>query len=663
MNNWFDSWGRVSVADINESNVVAHTESCLSFYGTMIKQMIGRKAPYTWQNTYHHLEIAITGVENFSSALDFLGCVNKIEPKAPALLLAKEKISAFFSHTYFNRKISLKLHELKKNTKLSNVKKQILDNTLMSYNESFYTERKKKRIHNINRQLDYYESEFLNNMLFAKKNLYILVQNSKGLENVSELIKRKAIETSKKLNFKAKYAFSLEDDTYLTLMTHCSSRTTRKYIYQRRVSLASNQTIDNNQALKKLIFWRNEKAKINGHSNYTDYATSSSGLGDSQTVYDFLTNMKDYLQPCYQEYEELFKEYAKEKLRFQKIYPWDRAYIKGHMNNAFKEHQKINDIKIDYFKAQEKMFSLAKEMFEIDFEIENQVNVWDEKISCYKVTNKDGEIISHLYFDVFKRDEKPANLIYQYTINPTQYISKDYQPSQQTIVMHLSPDQHGKFNIDLEEMVTLFHEFGHALHLLLTKTQYHQQHPFSIEYDAIEFPSQWFERFALSPELIQSLAYQNKRRISKKKASDLVCSTTLHRAYEYWIHIMHSQIDIHLNTHFKPNGNKSFHDALAPIFMNHNQKLAKYNQFQNNQFEHFYMGSIYYGYLWAEHMVQLFDSKFENSSLKARGQKISYLLNKAVEKTFSEEFTKMVKLPYESELNFMMNNSLIRRIL
>jgi Zn-dependent oligopeptidase len=663
MNNWFDSWGRVSVADIDESNVVSHTESCLSFYGTIIKKMVGRKAPYTWQNTYHPLEIAITGVENFGSALDFLSGINKIKAKDPALLLAKEKIAAFFSQTYFNRKISLKLHELKKNAKLSNIKKQILDNTLMSYNESFYADKKKKRIQDINRQLEHYEGEFLNNMRSAKKNLYILVQNSKGLESIPAFIKQKAIETSKKMNFKAKYAFSLEDDTYLTLMTHCSSRATRKYIYQCRVSLASNQTINNDQALKKLIFWRNEKAKINGYDNYTDYATSFSGLGNSKTVSEFLDNMKDHLQPCYQEYEELFKKYAKNKLGFQKIYPWDRAYIKGHMNNAFNEQNKIKDIKIDYFKAQEKMFSIAKEMFGLEFEIETQVNVWDDKISCYKVTNKEGHVLSHLYFDVFKRDEKPANLIYQYTINPTQYINKEYQPSQQAVVMHLNADEQGKISITLDDMVTLFHEFGHALHLLLTKTQYHQQDPFTIEYDAIEFPSQWFEKFALCPDLIQSIAYQKNRKISKKKAINLIESTTLHRSYQYWIHIMHSQIDIHLNTHFKPNGSKTFHEALAPIFINHNQKLAKYNQFQNNQFEHFYMGSIYYGYLWAEHMVQLFDSKFESSSLENRGQKIHYLLNKAVEKPFNEELTKMVKVPYGSELKFKMNNALIQGLL
>lgn len=663
MNNWFDSWGRVSVADLDEDNVISHTESCLSFYGSIIKKMIGRKSPYTWQNTYHPLEIAVTGVENFSSALDFLSGIRKINPKNSAVLLAKEKIAAFFSQTYFNRKISLKLHELKKNAKLSAVKKQILDNTLMSYNESYYTDKKKKRIQNINRQLEYYENEFLNNMRSAKKNLYILLQNNKGLEKIPASIKQKALDTCKKMNFKGKYAFSLEDDTYLNLMTHCSSRANRKYIYQCRVSLASNQTINNDQVLKKLIFWRNEKAKINGHTNYTNYATSFTGLGDSETVSTFLDNMKEHLEPCFIEYEDFFKRYAKEKLGLQKIYPWDRAYIKGHINDAFEQQKQISNIKIDYFKAQQKMFSIAHEMFGLNFEIDNNINVWDDNISCYKITNQLGETLSHLYFDVFKRDEKPASLIYQYTINPTQYINKEYQPSQQAIVMHLSPDENGKITITLDDMVTLFHEFGHALHLLLTKKQYHQQHPFTIEYDAIEFPSQWFERFALSADLIQTIAYQNKRKISKKKAQSMIAATTLHRSYQYWIHVMHSQIDIHLNTHFKPNGNKTFHEALAPIFIKHNQKLAKYNQFQNNQFEHFYMGSVYYGYLWAEHMVELFDCKFECFTPQEKGKKIQHLLNKSVEKPFNEEFTKMVEIPYESELKFKMNNSLIGGLL
>lgn len=659
---WFDSWGRISIAELNEANIVSHTESCLSFYGSIIKKMLSRRGTLTWVNTYHPLEVAISGVESFESALDFSKDIGRINSKNSDFLIAKEKIAAFFSQTYFNRKISLKLHDLKKNTKLSKIKMDILDTALVSYNESFYNKQLQKKIQNTNYQLAYYEMEFLENMRDAKKTNYILLNSIKGLERVADSIKKQALENGAKFNYK--YAFDFEDVTYVSLMTYCTSRSTRKYIYQSYVNLASNSTINNDHTLKKLIAWRNKKAKINGHANYTDYATCSSGLGSSETISGFLDNMKEHFEPSYIKYDDSFKKYAKDKLGYTKIFPWDRSFIKQHMNEHFKKIHDIENITIDYDKAQNKMFSIANDLFGLTFTKiqKNEIKMWDNNISCFRVEDKKGHVVGHLNFDILKRDEKPANLIYLHTVNPNLYIRKKYQPSLQTIVMHLSKGDNNNLKLEHEHALDLFHEFGHALHVILTKKQYHQCHPMAIEYDAIEFPSQWFERFALQPEILQSIAYQKNRKISKIKANALICLKKMHTPYQYWIHIMHSQIDIHLNTHFKPKGLKSFHEALAPIFLNHSQKLAKYNQFQNNQFEHFFMGSSFYGYLWAEHMIELFDSKFKNDSLAENGKKISKLLNRAAQKPFNEEFIKVVKDPYNTDLNFDFNNSFINSL-
>ena len=657
---WFDDWGRSSVAKLNSDNLVEYTEACLSFYGTILKKILVRNYPLTWANTYHPLEVALSGVENFSNCVDFAKDIGKFDSSSDEFIVAKEKINSFLNQTYFNRKISLRLHQLKKTANLSKTKIKILDTALLNYSASFYSKSQQNKIQNTNFQLAKHEMKFIENIANAKKNFFIILPDLKNIENIPAYMKKEAKTNANTLNFHGSYAFSLEDDNYVQLMSHCKSRSVRKYIYQNYVNLASNQKINNEQTLKQLIEWRNKTAKINGYKNYTDYASASCGLDSSKAISVFLQNTKDHFEPDMRANDETVKKYAKEHHNISRIFSWDKHFIKQEMNSYIVKKNNLQSITIKYELAQKTMFSIAKELFNIEIvpALPEEFQLWHPDAKCFKVINAQGQIMSHIVFDVLKREEKRAGLIYQYTLNPSQYINRKRQPSQQAIVMHLTPDIKGKLFLNLSDAVTLFHEFGHALHLLLTNTAHHQQHPFAIEYDAIEFPSQWFERFVQQPEILAKIAFQNKKPIGIKKAKKLILLENLHKAKQYWIHILHAKIDIYLNTFFKPKGSKTFHESLAPIFLKYEQKLEKYNQFQNNQFEHFYMGSSYYGYLWAEHMIEIWQELHGQKPLAEQGKLITQLLNRAAKDSFSDKFKKQATNPYDSVLKFPHTSAL-----
>ena len=657
---WFDVWGRCSVAKLNSDNLVEYTEAFLSFYGTIIKKVLLRNYPLTWANTYHPLEVALSGVENFSNCVDFAKDIGKFESSSDEFILAKEKINSFLNHTYFNRKIALRLHQLKKTDNLSKTKIKILDTTLLNFSASFYSKSQQQKIQNTNFQLAKHEMKFIDNIADAKKNFFIILPDLKDIENIPSHMKKEAKLNAVNLNFHGSYAFSLIDDNYIELMSHCKSKAVRKYIYQNYVKLASNQQINNEQTLKQLIEWRHKKAKLNGHKTYTDYVSSTCGLDSSKAISLFLQKTKDHFEPDMIKNEEFVKKYAKDYHNISRIFAWDKHFIKQEMNNYIVNKNNLHFITIKYELAQKTMFTLAHKLFNIEIvpAKAEDFQLWHPDAKCFKVINSQGQIMSHIVFDILKREEKRAGLIYQYTLNPSQYINKKRQPSQQAIVMHLTPDNKGKLFLNLSDAVTLFHEFGHALHLLLTNTAHHQQHPFAIEYDAIEFPSQWFERFVQQPEILAKIAFQNKRPIGIKKAKKLILLENLHKAKQYWIHILHAKIDIHLNTLFKPKGSKSFHESLAPIFLKYAQKLEKYNQFQNNQFEHFFMGSSYYGYLWAEHMIEVWQGQHGQKTLLEQGKLMTQLLNRAAKDSFSDKFNQIATNPHDSVLKFPATSSL-----
>jgi Zn-dependent oligopeptidase len=661
MNNWFDKWGRTSVANIKTDNVVSQTQACLSLYGALIKKMLLNVENPTWNNTYHVLEVAISGVESFESAIDFSKDIGNLSANSEEFREAKEKIRSFFNHIYFNRKIALRLHDLKRTAKISVYRKDILERTIASYAESFYSQKNKKQIQKINMHLQHYELEFLENMRSARKNFHVTFTNIKGIEKLPKHMKQAGKIKAKELKMKG-YAFNLQSENYYSLMTLCTDRDMRRVIFQSYVNLASNNNINNDETLKNLIHWRNQKAKLAGFKNYADYAASNAGLDSADTISLFLDNMKTHFEPNMKEHSELTKQYAKDYHGLSSIFAWDRHFVKDNMNKHLYKKYHLKGIGIPFEEAKKSMFDIAHQMFGISFTPEVHYESWHPDAVCYRVTNNKGELISHLVLDIFQRPNKPTGLIYQYTINPTLKVGRNTMPSQQAIVMHLQKID-GNVTLNLDDTVTLFHEFGHALHLLLTKKQHHQHHPFAIEYDAIEFPSQWFERFAKDPKVLGKIAYQKGKAIGEDKAQILVHVEDFNKPQQYWNHILHSKVDIHLNSRFKPYGVKSFHDALSPIFTEYDQVLQKYNKFQNNQFEHFYMGATYYGYLWAEHMIQLWEEKHGEKSLSEQGSILVKLLNAATEKPFNQQFKKMVGDPHNANLNFDLNAPKIKELL
>lgn len=663
MKTWNDKWGRVNIASINSQNVIEYTEQCLYYYNGLINQMLLTPKPYTWNNTYHLLEIVTSGVNSYNSAIDFSKDIGRLNADSVEFQEVKEKIRIFYNQLYFNKKIALRLNELKKTVFLSKDREYMLDSMIASYMESFYSEEEKKKIQYTNSQLEQYELAFLENMRNARQNQYITFPNIKGIETLDSEMKELGKYCAKEIGTKG-YAFNLIPSNYIKLMSKCSSRSMRKVIFQSYVNLASNNKYDNDETLKKLIFWRNKKAKIYGYNNYANYAASNSGLGNVSSIFGFLNNLKNHFELDQQEHSMMIKTYAKDFHSINNIFSWDRYFIKEQINQYLYKKYDLDNIKINYTMARNQMFILAKEMFGLNFTLASQeeYQTWDKDVKAYSVKNSVGKVLGHLVLDIFARENKPEGLIYLFPVNANLKIKRSRMPSQQIIVMALDKKSR-KVTLSLDETVTLYHEFGHALHILLTEKKYHQHHPFTIEGDAIEFPSQWFERFAKKPELIGKIAFQDGKAIGKNKARLLIKVEDFYRSQQYWNHILHSKIDIHLNSKFKPNGSKSFHDSLSPIFSEYEQVLQKYNKFQNNQFEHFYMGATYYGYLWAEHMISVWEKEHGKKSLKDQGNIIIKLLNNAVEKPFNQEFEKLVTNAYNEELMFEKNAVEIEELL
>lgn len=659
MNKWFDQYGRVSLATLTQDTLVEKTNSCLQFYSELIENML-KVEKRTWENTFHVLEVATSGINNFNLGIDLAESVGLLSSTSIEYKESKNLIKLYLEGMYSNRKISLALHQLKRTSRLSKKKQYVLDCVTMSYAESFYSEDKKLASQLLDRQIEDYGKAFSKNLQNSRKALEIHFHHDEDIQNLSPVMKNFGQKCAEKLGMPG-YVFNSEETNYRELMRNCTSRAKRKEMYLNYVSLASNKKFDNEKVMKDWITVRTQKAKSVKHKNYTDYATAYCGLSDHKSILFFLNNVKKHLEKDLFPYKKMMNQYAKKQYNIDKIEPWDKEFILYRIKDDLKKNYDLENIYIDLQQTLHQAFRLAKELFSLHIELDNNYLSWHPDNLCYRVINEKEDIIGHIVFDIFQREEKPDGLIYNFLLNPQLKVGEQFIPSQQAIVMHLKKDNK-QTKLSFLDAENLMHEFGHALHFIVTHKEHHMYHPHTIQDDAIEFPSQWFERFIHQPEIFQQIAYQNNQVISNEKAQLFIQVEQTNKHFQWLRQTMDSTIDIILNSRFKPHGKKDFHELIAPIFEQYGEKLYRYNHYQN-QFEHFFMGSLYYGYIWADHMVLLWMKKHQNKTLKEQGKMLIKLLNKSTEKDFVNEFEKLVTDPYHEEILFPKPHDLLNDLL
>ena len=510
-------------------------------------------------------------------------------------------ISKYESEISQNENIYTSFKNIQSNEKdtLSNIQLKVLENEIRDFELSGcqLENNKKQRLEEIDLALGELSHKFSQNILEATNSFSLIIEN---FEDVKEIPKSDLELAKFEEDGKTKYKFTLQMPSYIAYMTYGTSREKREELYKAYTTRAPQ----NGEIIEKILALKDEKVKILGFENYASYSLATKMANSEDEVINFLEELGNKAkQKAIKELEEI-KQIAKED-GIDDFRASDISFYSEKLKKA--QYDIDEEYYRPYFEQNSVLngfFTALNELFDIEFKSSNAPS-WDEKVKVYDIL-ENNKTIARIYIDLEARDDKRGgawmNNWHSYykdsnnNINlPTAYIVGNFPQSTKDIPSLL---RHS-------DVVTLFHEMGHALHHLLSKVEEPTVSGISgVAWDVVEFPSQFLEYFSYDRDILKLFAkhYQTGEVLDDEAISRLIKAKNFQSSMATVRQIEFALFDFKLHqklykTEFEIQELlNSIRDKFSVI------KTPEYNKFQNS-FSHIFSGGYsagYYSYKWAE---------------------------------------------------------------
>lgn len=495
--------------------------------------------------------------------------------------------------------ISLKDIQSKKQSTLNNIQNKVLENEIRDFKLSgcHLENNKKKRLEEISLRLSELSHKFSQNLLNATNAFEMIIDNFEDVKEIpaSDLELAKFEEEGI-----TKYKFTLQMPSYLAYITYGTNREKREEIYKAYCTKAP----ENGKIIEELLALKNEKVKILGFDSYSQYSLATKMASKEEEVISFLEELGHKAKNRAKEELEEIKEIAA-KDGISDFKSFDMSYYSEKLKMA--QYDFDEEYFRPYFEQQSVLngfFDFLHQMFNIKFTKAN-TPAWDEKVKVYDLS-EDGKTIARIYIDLEARKDKRGgawmnNWHSHYRTSdgeiklPTAYIVGNFPQSTNetpSLLRH-------------SDVVTLFHEMGHALHHLLSKIE----EPFvsgisGVAWDTVEFPSQFLEYFSYDKEVLKLFAkhYVTKEVLDDTSIDKIIKAKNFQSSLATLRQVEFALFDFKLYQKLYKTENE-IQDLLDSIRNEFAVMIPpKYNKFQNG-FSHIFSGGYaagYYSYKWAE---------------------------------------------------------------
>ena len=370
----------------------------------------------------------------------------------------------------------------------------------------------KERLKEINQELALLSLQFGQNVVAEtnSEDSKVFVTDEAQLEGLPESAKAAAKELAEADGRPDAWLFVPKRTSFTPVLQYCSNRELRSALFMRYIRRGNRDNANDNKAIiNKTMKLRLEKAKMFGYDCPADYILADCMAKDAKTVDAFLQSL---WEPCNQaaarelkEREELFRQDVPDDA----FMPWDWWYYTEKLRKA-KYDLDEEEIK-QYFElsnVRKGAFELAHKLYGINFEQLDNMPVYNPEVEVFKVTEADGSLVGLLYTDYFPRGGKRPGA-WMNNILP-QYIDADgvdHRPVIINVGNFNKPTKDAPSLLSMDDVETLFHEFGHALHGLLSKAHFRSLAGTNTPRDFVELPSQFMENYCYEPEILKTYAF------------------------------------------------------------------------------------------------------------------------------------------------------------
>ncbi len=485
----------------------------------------------------------------------------------------------------------------------------------------------KKKYQAIQKRLTELTTSYENNLLDSTQSWELILNDDKRLKGLPDyaLAMLKQYAEQKSLSG---YRITLDMPCYIAVITYAEDRELRKQIYKAFSTRASNQGVtdqkwDNADNMVEILQKRQQKAQLLGFSDYADLSLQTKMAISYDEVVKFLDKLAEKsLATAHKDMQEL-KEFAKSERFEGELKAWDIAFFSEKLKQL-KYEISDEDLK-PYFSENlvvNGLFQIVEKLYKIIIsEISNEVEKWHDDVRFFQIQDADGNICGKFYLDLYARNGKRGGAwmdecVGRYVINGKYQIPVAY------LTCNLTPpigDEPALFTHD--EVITLFHEFGHGLHHMLTKVDVPEVSGINgVEWDAVELPSQFMENFCWQRDALNLFAkhYKTSEPLPDELYQKMIKAKNFQSSMQLVRQLEFSLFDMQLHKNTDINSEQDIQNILDAV----RKKVAvimppSFNKFQNS-FSHVFAGGYaagYYSYKWAEVLSADAFSAFEEEGI------------------------------------------------
>jgi len=521
------------------------------------------------------------------------------------------KLSQHFDAIYLNENLFSRVKEVYDNMGTLGLKpeqERLLKETYKSFvrGGANLEPDKKEELKKINEQLSLLELKFSQNMLAETNNFQLILDKEEDLAGLPESVINSAAEEAKNAGQEGKWLFTLHKPSWIPFLTYSERRDLREKLYKAMYNRSNNNNeFDNKALIGQFVNLRVHKAQLMGFNSWADFVLDDNMAKTPSNVYDLLRKVwEPGLVRAKEEARDMQAMIDREGGNF-KLESWDWWY---YAEKVRKEKYDLDEEQLrPYFElnnVRDGMFAVANKLFGLNFTLLNNMPVFHPECEVFEVKDSDGSHIGVLYMDYYPRASKSGGAWMTNYREQSVKNGKEIRPVV-SITCNFSKPTGGKpALLSYEEVETLYHEFGHGLHGLLSKCTYQSLAGTNVARDFVELPSQIMEHWAAEPEVLAIYArhFETGESIPQELVDKIQKASKFNQGFitTEFIAAAILDMDYHTLTEEKEIDVQAFEEESMRKAGLINEIIPRY---KSTYFSHAFPGgysSGYYSYLWAE---------------------------------------------------------------
>ena len=612
---------------IKPSHISPAIEGILKEANSLIHSLKVVGGSISWENFVEPIEMVSEKISRAWGQIEHLNAVVNSDDLRKAYNDNLIKLTEFYTNLSQDEALYKKYQSLKDGEifkSLTPSQKRIIDNVLREFKlgGAELNELEKARFKVIQEKLAKLSTQFEENILDATNEFSIFVGDADDLQGIPEENIKKA-QSEAIEDKKEGYKFTLHFPSYLPVMQYAEDRNLREKLYRgyaTRASELASPKFDNTKLIDEILALRYESAKLLGFNHFTEMSLVTKMAKSNEEVVSFLMDLANKAKPFALKDMEELSAFSK-TLGIEKLEAWDIAYVSEKLRQA-KYSFSENEVK-QYFpehRVLKGLFKVVETIFKLKI-IKTDTPTWHKDVSFYSIKNDGDELVGQFYFDLYARNHKRGGAWMDEAISRYKNSFESSHPVAFLTCNFSSPSENKPALFSHDDVITLFHEFGHGLHHMLTKVdEYSISGIKGVEWDAVELPSQFMENFCWEWDVVKHMTehVDNKSPLPEALFKKMIEAKNFQSGMQTLRQIEFSLFDIRLHTQYSDQNKinslkllETIRDEIAVV------RPPAWNRFPNS-FSHIFAGGYaagYYSYKWAEVLASDAFSLFEEEGI------------------------------------------------